>query len=158
MVFLVGLAATYLIYQHVPTSFVPQEDQGYFFVIVQAPPGASLQYTTRVMDLAAAMVSANHDVEGVFSVPGFSFTGSAANQGIIFASLKDISERKGKEHSATGVLNTIRGQLMSINEAIVIAFDPPAIQGLGQFGGFAYELQQTGGAPTCRLLKSADSW
>src|SRR5437868_1591260 len=145
VVFLVGLAATYLIYQRVPTSFVPQEDQGYFFVIVQAPPGASLQYTTRVMDRAAAMVNANHDVEGVFSVPGFSFTGSAANQGIIFASLKDISERKGKEHSATGVLNTIRGQLMSINEAIVIAFDPPAIQGLGQFGGFAYELQQTGG-------------
>ena len=145
VVFLVGLAATYFVYQKVPTSFVPQEDQGYFFVIVQAPPGASLQYTTKVMDRAAAIVSANHDVEGVFSVPGFSFTGSAANQGIIFASLKDISERKGKEHSAEGALNTIRGQLMPIQEAMVIAFDPPAIQGLGQFGGFAYELQQTGG-------------
>ncbi len=91
-----GLAATYFVYQKVPTSFVPQEDQGYFFVIVQAPPGASLQYTTKVMDRAAAMVSANHDVEGVFSVPGFSFTGSAANQGIIFASLKDISAARRK--------------------------------------------------------------
>ena len=101
--FLLGLAATYLVYQLVPTSFVPQEDQGYFFVIVQAPPGASLQYTTKVMDRAATMVSANHDVEGVFSVPGFSFTGSAANQGIIFASLKDINQRKGKDHSADGV-------------------------------------------------------
>ncbi len=107
-VFLVGLAATYFVYQHVPTSFVPQEDQGYFFVVVQAPPGASLQYTAKVMDRAAAMVSANHDVEGCFSVPGFSFSGSAANQGIIFASLKDISERKGKDHSAEGVLNTLR--------------------------------------------------
>jgi hydrophobic/amphiphilic exporter-1 (mainly G- bacteria), HAE1 family len=97
------------------------------------------------MDRAAAMVSANHDVEGCFSVPGFSFSGSAANQGIIFASLKDISERKGKDHSAEGVLNTLRGQLMSINEALVIPFDPPAIQGLGTFGGFAYELQQTSG-------------
>ena len=55
-----------------------------------------MQYTTKVMDRAAAMVSANHDVEGVFSVPGFSFTGSAANQGIIFASLKDISRARGK--------------------------------------------------------------
>ena len=145
LVFFIGLAATYFEYRRVPTSFVPQEDQGYFFVIVQAPPGASLQYTTKVMDRAAAMVSANKDVEGVFSVPGFSFTGSASNQGIIFASLKEISERKGKEHSAEGVVNAIRGQLMVINEAVVIAFDPPAIQGLGQFGGFAYDLQQTGG-------------
>src|ERR1041384_3048809 len=145
VVFFLGLAATYFVYQRVPTSFVPQEDQGYFFVIVQAPPGASLQYTTKVMDRAAAIVSANHDVEGVFSVPGFSFTGSTANSGIIFASLKDISERHGKEHSAEGAINTIRGQLMPIQEAMVIAFDPPAIQGLGQFGGFAYELQQTSG-------------
>ncbi|HET9363673.1 MAG TPA: efflux RND transporter permease subunit, partial [Candidatus Angelobacter sp.] len=144
VVFFLGLAATYFVYQRVPSSFVPQEDQGYFFVIVQAPPGASLEYTTKVMDRAAAIVSANKDVEGVFSVPGFSFTGSSANQGIIFASLKDISERKGAAHSAEGVLNAIRGPLMTINDAMVIPFDPPAIQGLGQFGGFAYELQQTG--------------
>ena len=144
VIFLAGLAATYFVYQRVPSSFVPQEDQGYFFVVVQAPPGASLQYTSKVMDRAASMVSANPDVEGCFSVPGFSFSGSAANQGIIFASLKDISERKGAAHSATNVINGLRGQLMSLNEAFVVAFDPPAIQGLGQFGGFAYELQQTG--------------
>ncbi|HZS26787.1 MAG TPA: multidrug efflux RND transporter permease subunit [Candidatus Angelobacter sp.] len=144
VIFLLGLTATYFVYQRVPSSFVPQEDQGYFFVVVQAPPGASLEYTTKVMDRAAAIVSANKDVEGVFSVPGFSFTGSASNQGIIFASLKDISERKGSAHSAEGVLNAIRGPLMTINDAMVIPFDPPAIQGLGQFGGFAYELQQTG--------------
>jgi HAE1 family hydrophobic/amphiphilic exporter-1 len=142
LVFLAGLGATAWVYGWVPSSFVPQEDQGYFFVIVQAPPGASLQYTTKVMDKAAAIVSANKDVEGVFSVPGFSFTGSAANQGIIFASLKDISERKGDAHSADGVLNTLRMPLMSLNEATVIPFAPPAIQGLGTFGGFAYELQQ----------------
>ncbi len=143
VVFLLALAATYFVYQLVPTSFVPTEDQGYFFVVVQAPPGASLQYTANVMDRAAAIVSSNHDVEGVFSVPGFSFTGSAANQGIIFASLKDVAQRKGDQHSADGVLNTLRGQLMGISEAMVIPFAPPAIQGLGQFGGFTYELQQT---------------
>lgn len=146
VVFLLGLGATYFVYQKVPTSFVPQEDQGYFFVIVQAPPGASLQYTTKVMDRAAAIVGANHDVEGVFSVPGFSFAGAAANQGIIFASLKEISERPGEAHSVSGVLNAIRGQLMPINEAMVIPFEPPAIQGLGTFGGFTYELQQASGS------------
>ncbi len=145
IVFFIGLAGTYLVYRNVPSSFVPQEDQGYFFVIVQAPPGASLQYTARVMDKAAAIVSNNHDVQGVFSVPGFSFTGSASNQGIIFASLKEVGERKGAEHSAAGVLNTIRGQLMGISDAFVIPFAPPAIQGLGNFGGFAFVLQQTGG-------------
>jgi HAE1 family hydrophobic/amphiphilic exporter-1 len=144
-VFFIGLAGTYYVYRTVPSSFVPQEDQGYFFVIVQAPPGASLQYTTKVMDRAASIVSSNHDVEGVFSVPGFSFTGSASNQGIIFASLKEVGQRKGAEHSANGVLNAIRGQLMSISDAFVIPFAPPAIQGLGNFGGFAFVLQQTGG-------------
>jgi HAE1 family hydrophobic/amphiphilic exporter-1 len=143
-VFLIGLAATYVVYQRVPSTFVPAEDQGYFFVVVQGPPGASLQYTTRVMDRAAAMAQANPDVEGVFSVPGFSFSGAASNQGIIFASLKEISQRRGEAHSVAGVINSLRPQFMSINEAAVIPFEPPAIQGLGQFGGFAYELQQTG--------------
>ena len=80
---------------------MPDEDQGYFFVIVQAPPGASLQYTTKHRwTKRAAILSQNHDIEGVFSVPGFSFTGSAPNRGMIFANLKRSSERKGKAHSA----------------------------------------------------------
>jgi HAE1 family hydrophobic/amphiphilic exporter-1 len=144
-VFLIGLGATLLVYKKVPSSFIPQEDNGYFFVLVQAPPGTSLEYTTKVMDRASAFISKNPDVEGNFSVPGFSFTGSAPNQGIIFASLKELSQRKGKEHTAEGVVNSLRPQLMSISDAFVIPFLPPAIFGLGTFGGFAFELQQTGG-------------
>jgi HAE1 family hydrophobic/amphiphilic exporter-1 len=144
-VFVVGLVATFLVYKNVPSSFIPQEDNGYFFVLVQAPPGTSLEYTTKVMDRASAIISKNPDVEGNFSVPGFSFTGSAPNQGIIFASLKELSQRKGKEHTAEGVVNGLRPQLMSISDAFVIPFLPPAIFGLGTFGGFAFELQQTGG-------------
>jgi len=144
-VFLIGLGATYFIYQKVPTSFVPEEDQGYFFVIAQGPPGASLQYTTNVLDKAAGILNQNKDIAGMFSVPGFSFAGSAPNQGIIFIMLKDISERHGAAHSATGIVNSLRGPLMSISDAFVIPFAPPAIQGLGTFGGFAFELQQKGG-------------
>ncbi len=144
-VFAIGLSGTYILLRTVPSSFVPAEDQGYFFVLVQAPPGASLQYTTQALDKAATILSANKDVEGMFSVPGFSFAGSASNQGIIFASLKDISQRQGAEHSVAAVVNNLRGPLMSIPEAAVIPFAPPAIFGLGNFGGFAFELQQSGG-------------
>ena len=143
-VFLLGLTATWFVFQKVPSSFVPEEDQGYFFVIVQAPPGASLQYTTRVLDKATAILNQNKDIAGMFSVPGFSFAGSAPNQGIIFLMLKDISERPGATHSATAIVNSLRGPLMSISDAFVIPFAPPAIQGLGTFGGFAFELQQKG--------------
>jgi HAE1 family hydrophobic/amphiphilic exporter-1 len=144
-VFLGALAATYVIFQIVPSSFIPEEDEGYFFVLVQAPPGASLQYTTQVLDKATAIVSASPDVEGMFSVPGFSLAGSSPNQGVIFASLKERSVRKGAAHSAQAVVNGMRGQLMGISDALVLPFLPPPINGLGTFGGFAYELQQTGG-------------
>ncbi len=144
-VFFLGLAATYFVYQRVPSSFVPDEDDGYFFVIVQAPPGASLQYTTQALDKATAILGQNKDIAGVFSVPGFSFAGVAPNQGIIFIMLKDISERKGAQHSVGAIVNSLRGPLMSISDALVIPFAPPAIPELGTFGGFAFELQQTGG-------------
>ena len=144
-VFFLGLAATYFVYQKVPSSFVPDEDQGYFFVIVQAPPGASLQYTTRALDEATTILNKNKDIAGMFSVPGFSFVGSASNQGIIFIMLKDISERPGAAHSVEGVVNSVRGPLMSISDAFAIPFAPPAIQGLGTFGGFQFELEQRGG-------------
>ncbi len=144
-VFFAGLLGTYFMEKLVPTSFVPTEDQGWFLGIVQAPPGASLQYTTRAMDRAAAMMSADPDVLGVFSVPGFTFGSAAPNQGLIFATLKNFSERKGKDHSVEEVVGRLRGKFMSIQEALVVPFVPPAIFGLGNFGGFAYELQQTGG-------------
>jgi HAE1 family hydrophobic/amphiphilic exporter-1 len=144
-VFLAGLVATYFLFKAVPTSFIPEEDEGYFFVLVQAPPGASLQYTTQVLDKAAAIVRTDPDVEDMFSVPGFSQLGSSPNQGVIFANLKERNQRKGAAHSAKAAVNRVRGRLLAIPEALVLPFLPPPIQGLGTFGGFAYELQQAGG-------------
>jgi HAE1 family hydrophobic/amphiphilic exporter-1 len=144
-VFLIGLAATYFVYRQVPTSFIPEEDEGYFFVLVQAPPGASLEYTTQVLDKATTIVKKNPDVEDMFSVPGFSFAGVAPNQGIMFVSLKDRDKRNGKAHSARAVVDTMRGELMSISDAMVLPFLPPPINGLGTFGGFAFVLEQKGG-------------
>src|SRR5208337_4284210 len=83
LLFLAGLACTAWVYKSVPTSFVPDEDQGYFIVIVQAPDAASLEYTSKVTDRASAIIMKNPDVFGVFAVPGFSFSGAAPNRGLM---------------------------------------------------------------------------
>jgi HAE1 family hydrophobic/amphiphilic exporter-1 len=142
MVFIAGLIGTYWIYQKVPTSFVPDEDQGYFIVLVQTPPGASLETTTKACNQASMILQNDHDTFGVFSVPGFSFGGAAPNRGLIFINLRPMSERKGKDHSAEAVVNRLRGPLFSIQDSVVVPFLPPAIQGLSAFGGFTFELQQ----------------
>ncbi|HWR13594.1 MAG TPA: multidrug efflux RND transporter permease subunit [Terriglobales bacterium] len=142
IIFIVGLAATYWIYGKVPTSFVPNEDQGYFIVVAQTPPGASLETTTKVTNAASAVLANDPDIQAVFSVPGFSFSGSAPNRGLIFVNLKDTEHRKGKDHSAAAIIERLRGPLFGIPDALVFAFQPPPIEGLGQFGGFTFELQQ----------------
>jgi HAE1 family hydrophobic/amphiphilic exporter-1 len=142
--FVVILALTIWVYRRVPTSFVPDEDQGYFIVVIQGPEGASLEYTTDVANRASQVLMQNKDITGVFSVPGFSFGGAAPNRGLIFINLRDIREREGKGHSVQDVIAGLRGPLGSIKEAFVVPFLPPAIQGLSEFGGFTFELQQTG--------------
>src|SRR6266446_5730057 len=144
MLFFGALGLTYLIFQRVPKGFVPSEDQGYFIIAVQAPSGASLEYTKRIGQQIQHILQDIPEVEGIFAVSGFSFTGSASNQAIVFAPLKPYSQRKGDTHSADAVVNRIRGRLFGISDALVLPFLPPAVQGLGQFGGFAYELQDQG--------------
>ncbi len=141
ILFFGGLGLTYLVFQRGPKGFVPNEDQGYFIIAVQAPSGASLEYTKRVGQDIQHILENIPEVEGIFAVSGFSFTGSAPNQALVFVPLKPYSQRKGEAHSATAVVNRIRGQLSGITGAIVLPFLPPAVQGLGEFGGFAYELQ-----------------
>lgn len=144
VLFVAGLVATVYMYQRVPTAFVPQEDQGYIILQVQAPPGASLSYTANVAAQAQAILFRQPEIEGSFAVTGFSFTGNASNYGLIFASLKPFSERKGSQHSAAALVGRLRQQLFAVQGGFVVAFEPPAIQGLGSFGGFQFELQDTG--------------
>jgi HAE1 family hydrophobic/amphiphilic exporter-1 len=143
--FFAGLAATAYMYVHVPTGFVPQEDQNYFIVVVQAPPGASLAYTTKISTEAEKILLADPDIFGTFAVPGFSLTGgSSSNYGLVFAPLKSIDLRKAKGHAASDIVARVAPKLFAIPGAIVAAFEPPAIQGIGAFGGFQFQLQDLG--------------
>ncbi len=144
--FVVGLGGTWAVFQAVPAAFVPQEDEGYFMTIIQAPPGASLEYTTRIAEQAEKIVFAEPEVNAVFSVLGFSFSGAAPNNGMMFVRLKDWAERPNEDQSLDAVLGRLSGQLFGIPGAMAMAFAPPAIQGLSVFGGFQFEvLDQSGG-------------
>jgi hydrophobic/amphiphilic exporter-1 (mainly G- bacteria), HAE1 family len=148
LIFFAGLAATVWIYQRVPTGFIPQEDQGYLFVIVQAPPGSSLAYTGALADRAEAIMTTNPDIIGSFAIMGFGFSGGASNQGLMFVSTKPSDQRRGKGHSAADIVADLSPKLQSLmfapNGGLVAMFEPPAVQGIGSFGGFQFELQDSG--------------
>ncbi|MGB8732947.1 MAG: multidrug efflux RND transporter permease subunit [Candidatus Sulfotelmatobacter sp.] len=141
ILFFAGLGLTYFVFTRVPAGFVPDEDQGYFIIVIQAPSGASLEYTKAIGKQVSGLLQDVSEAEGTFSVAGFSFAGSAPNQGLIFVPLKPYSQRKGKDHTATAILNRVRPRMFSISGAIVFATLPPAINGLGQFGGFQFVVQ-----------------
>jgi HAE1 family hydrophobic/amphiphilic exporter-1 len=144
IVFFAGLAATGWMYVHVPTGFIPQEDQGYLMIIVQAPPGASLTDTTAISDRAQQVLAQNSDIAGAFAVSGFSLNGASPNAGIIFAALKPSDQRLGKGHSSAEIVASLGPRLFMVPGGTVAMFEPPAVQGLGSFGGFQFMLQDLG--------------
>jgi len=146
LVFIGLLALTAWVYRTVPTGFVPNEDQNYFMVIVQAPDGASLDYTANITNEVENILKKQEEVRGTFAIDGFSFAGAAPNRGIVFVPLKPMAEREGEEHSAATIVNRTFPAFMGISGAIVVPFLPPAVQGLGNFGGFQFQaLDLTGG-------------
>jgi HAE1 family hydrophobic/amphiphilic exporter-1 len=148
LVFFVGLGATVWMYQKVPSAFIPQEDQGYMMVVVEAPPGSSMAYTGALAERVSAIISQNPDIDASFSVIGFSFSGSASNAGMMFVNLKPSDQRRGKGHSAAEIVADLSPKLGSLmfspNGGIVAVFQPPAVEGVGSFGGFAFMLQDQG--------------
>jgi HAE1 family hydrophobic/amphiphilic exporter-1 len=147
LLFFAALAATAFMYNHVPTAFIPQEDQSYFLIIIQTPPGASLSYTAEFADKVSAQVRKNDGVFGTFSVMGFSLSGgSSPNSGLIFAPLKPINERTkmGDKYTAKAIVADVGPKLFGVPGGIAFAAEPPAIQGIGTVGGFQFILQDAG--------------
>ncbi|MBB3392026.1 multidrug efflux pump [Rhizobium sp. BK275] len=143
---LVGVGCAYL-FTRLPSSFLPQEDQGVLLTIVTTPPGSTTQQTQAVVEKVEKYYRENEKdaVESVFGALGFGFNGSGQNSAIVFTKLKDFSLRTDPNLSAQSVVSRALKNFFAIREAQVFALLPPAIQGLGVSSGFSMYLVDTGG-------------
>ncbi|WP_421313465.1 efflux RND transporter permease subunit [Aeromonas veronii] len=148
------LAVLAVLFVRMPTSFLPEEDQGVIMSMVQLPVGATKQRTEVVLaDMRDYFLKNEKDnVDSVLTVSGFSFAGSGQNAGMAFIKLKDWSERKSPDRSANAIIGRAMGYLFSIKEAQVFAFNLPPIPELGTATGFDFFLQDRGGIGHDKLM------
>ena len=150
--FVASLVITAWLYSTVPSAFLPDEDQGYFITIIGAPEGVSLNYTSEVMEDVEAILLEQEEVRATFAVGGFGFSGNTANSGVIFTTLIPWGERNA---TALEIIDRVQPALQSNTQARMIAVNPPAIQGLSNFGGFEFQLQdRRGNAEIGQLVNS----
>ena len=126
-----------------PTTFIPEEDDSYFLISTQLPPASSLERTEAVGQSINKLLDSYPEVKTYIEISGFSVMsgGELSNAGTYFVVLKDWKERKGKEHSATAVVNRFNQEAYHIQEAQIFAMIPPAIPGLGASGGLQLQLE-----------------
>jgi len=142
-----------------PSSFVPEEDQGYAFIQLQLPDAASLQRTDAVMRKMDDIVAHTHGIQGFDAIVGFSLLSntSASYTGFYFLQFDPWHEREGFELSANGLMQTLNKKMREeIPEAIGFAFGPPAIPGLGTAGGFSFMLQDRSAGTVQQLSEALD--
>lgn len=133
-----------------PSSFLPNEDQGFLLVDMQTPPEASVNRTLDVIETMEGIFAREDGVETVIAIQGFSFSGVGQNAALAFVPLKDWSER-GPQDSAQAIAGRATMQLLGIKDAIAFALSPPPIQGLGTTSGFEFRLQDRNGAGQAAL-------
>ena len=144
-IFALLAVGAFLLVRSLPTAFLPSEDLGYFFVNIQLPNAASLDRTEAVTNELSEQLRATPGVDHVITIAGFSLlSGAASNVGVQIAILKPWSERPA-DQTVDAILARLRPQLAAMPRATVTAFNPPAIPGLGNTGGFALQLQALGG-------------
>ena len=153
------LAVTAFMFTRLPTSFLPDEDQGVFFTQVQLPAGATQEQTLQVLaKMEDYFLNEEGDnVKSLFTVAGFSFSGTGQNSGIGFVRLRDWSERPGKENSAAGIVQRASAEFASWPEAQAFAFAPPAIRELGNASGFNLFIQDRTGLGRDALIQARNS-
>ncbi|WP_151639383.1 efflux RND transporter permease subunit [Noviherbaspirillum aerium] len=144
------VAVVGLLFMRLPSSFLPNEDQGYILTNIQLPPGASANRTQDVVKQVEGHFLKQPGVEHIISIIGFSFSGSGQNAGIAFVPLKDWDERG--DDTADKIAGKAMGVLMGIKDAIVFALNPPPIPELGNATGFNFRLQDRGGMGREALL------
>ncbi|MDI7862165.1 multidrug efflux RND transporter permease subunit [Rhizobiaceae bacterium n13] len=155
VIYLALLAGLGWAYVQLPTAFLPNEDQGYLLVDIQAPPEASANRTADVIKQVEDTFLAEDAVSRVVGISGFSFSGAGQNAGLAFITLKDWSER-GPENSAAAIAARANAKLFGIRDAMTFALSPPPIQGLGTTSGFSFRLQDRGGLGQQALANARD--
>ena len=142
-----------------PTSFIPEEDQGYFVVSVQLPPASSLQRTEAVSVRVGELLAAYPEVVAYTAINGFSMIagGENSNTATFFVILENWNLRKGKGKSVFDIIADFNRRVQSVEEAVVYAVNPPAIPGLGVSGGLALELQDRNNLGTTELENAVDA-
>ncbi len=145
------LSMGWLLY-HLPTSFLPSEDQGYFISIVQLPPGATRERTLGVLSKVEDFYRKQPEIEHAIGVAGFSFFGRGQNAGIVFVTLKDWDKRKGQAHSAEALVQRANMNLFGIKQALVFTINVPPIPELAAVGGFDFRLEDRAGLGREKLL------
>ncbi len=150
----IGLLA--FMFVKLPSAFLPDEDQGILFTMIQLPAGATQERTMKTIKQVEDyyLEKEKKTVEGVFSVAGFSFSGSGQNAGIAFIRLKDWSERPAPDQNVKALAGRAMGALSQIKDAFVFAFPPPAVIELGVANGFDLQLQDRGGVGHEKLMEA----
>ncbi len=133
--------------KRVPTSFLPEEDQGYIYGGLVLPDAASLQLTEAAMDRASKIISETPGVQFCSAISGYNFLAGVSQTyaGMFFISLKPWDERKTPDEFADAIIRSINAKLTTMTEGVAFTFPPPAIPGIGQSGGFTFVLQDKGG-------------
>lgn len=139
-------------YQRLPTSFLPNEDQGYVIVNVLLPPGATQQRTSAVMSQVEDYMLKQPEVQSIVGVLGFSFSGQGQNAALAFVTLKDWAQRTNPANSAQAMAGRAFGALMGIRDAFIFPLSPPPIPELGRAAGFSLRLQDRAGLGHDALL------
>ena len=144
LLIVVGMA---VLFMRLPTSFLPDEDQGVFLTMIQLPSGATQERTQKVLDTVTDYYLHNEkaNVESVFTVNGFSFSGQGQNSGMAFVSLKPWEARSGDKNSVESIIKRATVAFSQIKDAMVFPFNMPAIIELGTATGFDFELIDQGG-------------
>ena len=154
LVYAVICAGLVFLFYKLPTGFLPDEDQGIVLSLVSLPPGA----TTARTDVALAQVrdhflqKESADIEGVFTVSGFSFTGVGQNAGLAFVHLKPWDERKGAANKAGAIAGRVMSAFAGFRDGLIFAVIPPAVQELGNATGFDFQLIDLAGIGHDRLV------
>lgn len=156
IIYVIILAAVGGLFKYLPSSFLPDEDQGAIMAMIQLPSGGTREQTLAVLTKFTNYFKTQEkdNVESVFGVAGFSFAGSGQNMGLAFVKLKDWSVRPSASQSAEAIIGRAMGFLSTIKEAQVYAFNLPAIHSLGNATGFDLYLQDRGNLGHDKLMQA----